>query len=88
MISAAMVTGPLWRRLTLPDWLVRARQRGRPGVPVTSWLAALLIMGLCWLIGERRGVLGGLLLLLWVLAPMAALGVTGLWLRRPVTRRH
>ena len=88
LLTGAVLTTPLWRRLTLPDWLVRARQRGRPGVPVTSWLAALLIMGLCWLIGERRGVLGGLLLLLWVLAPMAALGVTGLWLRRPVTRRH
>lgn len=86
LLTGAVLTAPLWRRLTLPDWLVRARQRGRPGVPVTAWLAAILLMGFAWLLGERRGGLGGLLFLLWVVAPLAALGVTGLWLRRPVTR--
>lgn len=88
LLTGALLTAPLWRRLTLPDWLVRARQRGRPGVPVTAWLAAVLLMGFAWLLGERRGVLGGLLFLLWVLAPLAALGVTGLWLRRPVARKR
>ncbi len=86
LLTGAVLTAPLWRRLTLPDWLGRARQRGRPGVPVTAWLAAVLVMGFAWLLGERRGVLGGLLFLLSVLAPLAALGVTGLWLRRTVTR--
>jgi hypothetical protein len=87
LLTGALLTAPLWRRLTLPAWLVRARLRGRPGVPVAAWLAAILIMGFAWLLGERRGVLGGLLFLLWVLAPLAALGVTGLWLRRPARPR-
>jgi len=88
LLTGAVLTAPLWRRVTLPGWLVRARERGRPGVPVTAWLAAILIMGFAWLLGERRGVLGGLLFLLWVMAPLTALGVTGLWLRRTVTRRR
>ena len=82
VLTAALLTAPLRRRLVLPGWLVRARERGRPGVPVTAWLTAFLVMGVCWLIGEQRGVLGALLLLLWVFAPLTAARVTVLWLRR------
>lgn len=88
VLSAAVLTAPLWRRLALPRWLARARERGRPGVPVTAWLGAVLVMGVSWLIGEQRSLAGALLLLLWVLAPLGAILVTGLWIRRPETRRQ
>lgn len=88
VLGAAVLTAPLRRRAALPGWLARARERGRPGVPVTAWLGAVLVMGVCWLIGEQRGLAGVLLFLLWVLAPLAAILVTGLWIRRPETRRR
>jgi hypothetical protein len=81
LATAAALTAPLRRRLVLPDWLVRARERRRPGVPVTAWFAALFLMGVSWLIGERRGLLGVLLLLTWVLAPLTAAAITRLWIR-------
>ncbi len=73
---------PLLRQVPLPGWLVRARARGRPGVPVTAWLAAGGIMGLAWLIGEQRGLISLLLLLAWVVAPVLAAWISLLWLRR------
>src|SRR5512139_1008451 len=88
VLGAAVLTAPVRRRVALPGWLVRARERGRPGVPVTAWVGAALVMAVCWLIGERRGLVGMALLLLWVLAPLTAVLVTGLWLRRPETRRR
>jgi hypothetical protein len=88
VVSAAVLMAPLRRRVTLPGWLARARERGRPGVPVTAWLGAVLVMGVCWLIGEQRGLAGVALLLLWVLAPLVAILVTGLWIRRPGTGRR
>lgn len=72
---------PLFRRLPVPGWLERARLRGRPGVPVTAWLAATGLMAAVWLTGERRGVVGLILLSLWLTAPLAALWVTLRWRR-------
>lgn len=73
---------PVLRKIPLPAWLVRARERGRPGVPLSAWLAAAAIMGLSWLIGERRGLFGLLLLLTWILAPLLAAWISLLWVRR------
>lgn len=82
LLAAAVLTAPLRRRLAPPAWLERRHGRGRPGVPVTAWLLAALAMAGCWLAGEARGA-GGLLLLLWVGGPLAALLVTRYWRRRP-----
>ncbi|HEX9893505.1 MAG TPA: hypothetical protein VGA78_06255 [Gemmatimonadales bacterium] len=81
IICLAILVRPLWRRVTLPAWLVRARVRHRPGIPITSWLAALLLMDFIWLIGERRGVWGAIAWSIWVGAPLAATWVTWYWLR-------
>ena len=79
---AACFAWPLFRRLPVPDWLVQARARGRPGVPVTAWLAAFLLMGVTWLVGERRGITGLVLLGCWLAAPLAALRITLFWRRQ------
>jgi hypothetical protein len=76
-----LLTRPLRRRYPLPEWLVRGRVRRRPGIPVTAWLGALLLMGLAWLIGERRGLLGFLSLSIWIIAPLIAAWVTWYWVR-------
>ncbi len=84
--TAVAIVGFLARRLArgrpLPPWLERARLRGRPGVPVTAWLCAILLMTVTWLIGEQRGILGLLLWLLWIGGPLVAGWVTNLWVRR------
>ncbi len=79
--ALAWVLRPWLRRRALPAWLVRARARRRPGIPVTSWLGALLLMWIAWLIGEQRGIPGFVLALVWVGAPMVAGWVTWFWLR-------
>lgn len=95
ILLAAWLLRPVLRRLPVPGWLVRAHARGRPGVPVTAWLGALLLMWVAWLLGERRGLVGALLYIIWILAPLAALRVTVWWTRRPdppapfgTARRH
>lgn len=80
--ALGLLLRPWVRRRPLPAWLARARERGRPGVPVTAWLAAILLMTLAWWIGERRGLFGLLLLLVWLLAPLTAAWITALWIRR------
>jgi hypothetical protein len=80
---AGLLVRPVLRRIPLPGWLARARLRGRPGVPVTAWLLVLLLLGLAWLAGERRGLAALVLLGVWLLAPVVAAWVTSLWLRRP-----
>ena len=82
---AGALLRPVLRRLPVPGWLERARRRGRPGVPVTAWLACLVLLGVLWLIGERRGPAGAVLFGLWVVSPVAAAWITSLWLRRPTT---
>ena len=79
---AGVLLRPVLRRLPVPGWLRRAQQRGRPGVPVTAWLAALLLLAALWLIGERRGLAGLLLLSLWLSGPIVAAWITSLWFRR------
>lgn len=84
VIAAAcimLLARPLRRRLTLPEWLVRARKRRRPGVPVTAWIAALLLMELAWLFGERRGLAALLPLSIWIVAPLLATWVSWYWIR-------
>jgi len=85
VVATGVLVGPLLRRVMLPDWLMRARQRGRPGGPVSAWVAAGGLMGLCWLIGEQRGLVGFLLLLVWVGAPVMAARISALWFRRERT---
>lgn len=82
----AILLRPGLRRLPVPGWLARARQRGRPGVPVTAWLAALLLVAVAWMFGERRGLAGLILLGVWLLAPIGAAWVSALWLRRDAPR--
>ena len=81
VVATGLLVGPLLRRVPVPGWISRARERGRPGVPVSAWVAAGGLMGLCWLIGERRGLAGVLLLTIWIGAPVTAAWISGLWLR-------
>jgi hypothetical protein len=78
---------PLIRGRPLPGWLERARLRGRPGVPVSAWLGAFLLMSLAWLIGDQRGFIALLLWLVWICAPLAAAWVTWLWIARSKEQR-
>jgi hypothetical protein len=73
---------PFFRGRPLPAWLERARLRGRPGVPVTAWLLAVVLMGVTWLIGDQRGIGAFILWLIWIGAPLAASWLTWLWIRR------
>ena len=73
---------PLFRGRPLPPWLERARLRGRPGVPVTAWLLAVVLMLLTWLVGDQRGILAFLLWLIWIGGPLVACWLTWLWARR------
>jgi hypothetical protein len=81
-VCAGVFSAPLFRRMAVPGWLARARARRRLGVPVTAWLAAAALMALLWVIGERQGLLGWLLLLCWVAAPLLAARISLLWLPR------
>lgn len=80
-ICLTLLGRPVLARLGLPAWLVRARIRRRPGIPVTAWIVALLSMELAWMIGERRGPAAWLALFLWIGMPMSAIWVTWYWLR-------
>ena len=66
----------------LPVWLERARLRGRPGVPITAWLGAFLLMLAVWLIGDQGGILALLLWLLWIFGPLVACWITWLWMTK------
>lgn len=83
---AAFFIWPLFRRVPVPEWLERARIRGRPGVPVTAWLGALLLMTAVWLVGERRRLAGLVLLSVWLASPLLALWISLQWRRR--VERH
>jgi hypothetical protein len=73
---------PFLRGRSLPAWLERARLRGRPGVPVTAWLLAGLLMWITWLIGDQRGPFAFLLWWMWMGGPLVACWLTWLWVRR------
>ena len=66
----------------MPAWLERARLRGKPGVPVTAWLLAVLLMWVTWLFGDQRGIFAFLLWLIWISGPLVACWLTWLWTRR------
>ena len=76
----ALLVRPVLRRRRLPAWLERARLRGRPGVPVTAWLSAVLLMFLTWSVGDQRGILAFLLWTVWIGAPIVACWITWLWI--------
>ena len=80
--SQAIWHVPFVRGRPLPMWLERARLRGKPGVPVTAWLGAVLLMLVVWLIGDQRGILALLLWLLWIAGPLVACWISWLWIRR------
>lgn len=77
-----LLVRPAVRRWTPPAWWVRARARRRPGIPITAWLAALLLMELIWLIGEQRNVLSFFAMVIWFGAPLTAAWITWYWLKR------
>lgn len=79
---AGYLARPFARGRPLPARLERARLRGRPGVPVTAWFGAVLLMSITWLIGEQRGIPGFLLWLLWIGGPLVACWLTVLWVRK------
>ena len=54
------------RREGIAGTVREARKRRRPGIPVTAWIAALLLMELAWLFGERRGPGAWLALSIWM----------------------
>jgi hypothetical protein len=83
VVAARILVAPLVRRIPSPAWYERAKLRGRPGIPITTGLGTLLLMGLFWLIGERRGVVGAVLLVLWIAVPAAAWEILRSWRRRP-----
>ena len=77
--AVVVLTRPVRRNRPVPGWLVRARARGRPGVPFLAVFGTLVVMGLAWALGERRGVLGGLLYIVWVGVPAAAFMILRYW---------
>ncbi|MGH2626279.1 MAG: hypothetical protein ACRDHY_06460 [Anaerolineales bacterium] len=81
VLAARVLAAPLLRRVRPPAWFERLRARGRPGVPLLATLGALLLMVGLWLIGERRGLLNLLLLLLWIAAPLTAWEILRAWRR-------
>lgn len=84
--ATSVLLRPLLDRIRTPSWYERARQRGRPGVPVTVALSAAVLMTIAWMIGERRGVGGVILLLVWIGAPLTTWRVVRAWYlpkRRP-----
>ena len=78
----AWVFRPFLRSRQLPAWLERARLRGRPGVPVTAWILAVLLMWITWLIGDQRGIFAFLLWVIWIGGPLIASWVTWLWTKQ------
>lgn len=87
LIAVGVLAAPVVRRLPAPKWYRLARERGRPGIPVVTVGGALVLMGILWLIGERRGVFGSTLLILWLGAPLTGFFVVRTWLTDRRKRR-
>lgn len=87
LLGAGILVSPMVARLPAPAWYQRARERGRPGIPVVAVVGALTMMGILWLIGERRGVLGLIVLGLWLAAPLTAFFVVRTWFTDRRSRR-
>ncbi len=86
VIAANILLRPTLRRFEAPGWAVRLRSRPRSRVLLGLWALALAAMVGLWLVGEQRGLLNGLLLLLWVGVPLTALRLTAFLLRRSGNR--
>jgi hypothetical protein len=78
-----VLISPLIRRFRSPLWFQRLRERKRPGVPVLICLAGAGLMALAWMLGERRGLLGILLMLIWYGTPLVVLHILAAWRRQP-----
>jgi hypothetical protein len=76
----ALLVRPFLRSRSLPAWLERARLRGRPGVPVTACLSAVVVMFLTWSLGDQHGIIAFLLWFVWIGAPLIACRITWLWI--------
>lgn len=87
LMAVGVLAAPVVRRLAAPTWYRLARERGRPGIPVLAVGGALVLTGILWLIGERRGVFGAILLILWFGAPLTAFFVVRAWLTDRRNRR-
>jgi len=86
VVLARALTAPVVRRVPSPSWFERLRPRQRPGVPVVTIGGGLLVMGILYLIGERRGVFGVVLLLLWIGIPVFVWTVLARWWARDPVR--
>lgn len=82
VIAANILLRPTVRRFQAPGWAVRLRSRPRSRVLIRVWALTLIVMVVLWFVGEQRGLLNGLLLLLWVGVPLAALRLTAFLFRR------
>ena len=87
VVLVRVLTAPLVRRFPSPGWFERLRARGRPGVPVVTVAGVLVMMLILWLIGERRGVFGFLLMTFWVGTPVLAWIVLSRWWARDSVHR-
>lgn len=82
VIAANILLRPVLRRLPAPAWALRLRTQSRSQILVRVWAGAFGLMVVLWFVGEQRGLLNGLLLLLWVGVPLAALRLTAFLFRR------
>lgn len=82
VIATNILLLPTFRRFRAPGWALRLRSRPRSQVLIRLWALTLAVMVGLWFVGEQRGVLNGLLLLLWVGVPLAALRLTAFLFRR------
>lgn len=82
VIAANILLRPALRRFQAPGWALRLRNRPRPSVLVPLWAGTIGLMVVLWFVGEQRGLLNGLLLLLWVGIPLATLRLTAFLFRR------
>ena len=73
---------PVFRRMRAPGWAIRLRERPRKRVLVRTWLFAGAALTALWFIGEQRGIWNGLMLLLWIGVPLAAIRLTAFLFRK------
>lgn len=83
VLLADTLLRPLYRRLPAPRWAMALRYRRRARVVTAAWTLTAVTLLALWLIGEQRGLLSGLLLLIWVGVPLAAFRLSIYLLRRP-----
>ncbi len=82
VIAANILLRPVLRRFPAPAWALRLRTQTRSHILIRVWAGAFGFMVVLWFVGEQRGLLNGLLLLLWVGVPLTALRLTAFLFRR------